>query len=294
MDETMVIPLARDLRRAAATLSEAEVRFLVDSYYQMQENRKRSANQERALAESGEPHVVVGWLAEQGAVLERSIKGALDVWGRHNALASWARKTKGIGPVLAAGLAAHIDLSKAPVAGSVWRFAGLDPTQRWEKGKKRPWNASLKTLCWKIGESFVKVSGREGAFYGALWRERKAEEWRRNLAGELADEAARKLSETKIGKSTVSYRYYAGLISPSVVRPYVEAGVTVPELKPTERGDEVSMLPPAHIHARAKRWVVKLFLSHYYQHGRELLGLPVAKPYAIEHLGHVRVIPSPH
>jgi hypothetical protein len=41
--------LTKDLKEAAITLSDDEARFLVDAYYAMQENRKRTDNQVRAL-----------------------------------------------------------------------------------------------------------------------------------------------------------------------------------------------------------------------------------------------------
>ncbi|WP_460993966.1 hypothetical protein, partial [Staphylococcus aureus] len=55
------------------------------------------------------------------------------------------------------------------------------------------------------------------------------------------------------------------------------------------------MLPPAHIHRRAVRYMVKLFLSHAHMVGHfvETGELPVA-PYVIEHLGHKDMIYPPH
>ena len=78
-------------------------------------------------------------------------------------------------------------------------YAGMDPRSTWEKGQKRPWNAQLKVLCWKLGESFVKVSGNEKAFYGRIYKERKALEMAKNEAGEYAAQAAAKLEKFKIG-----------------------------------------------------------------------------------------------
>ncbi len=46
-----------------------------------------------------------------------------------------------------------------------------------------------------------------------------------------------------------------------------------------------------HIHARAKRKVVKVFLSHLWLKWRELEGLPVSKPYCEEYLNHKVVKP---
>ena len=99
--------------------------------------------------------------------------------------AVWAKSIIGIGPVMAAGLAAHIDISECPTVGRIWRFAGLDPTVEWKEHGKRPWNASLKSLCGKIGESFAKVSGHERDVYGKLYIQRKALEQARNAAGKL-------------------------------------------------------------------------------------------------------------
>ena len=229
--------LTSDLREAAATLSSREVRFLVDAYYIQQEDRKRTANQVRSMRDprSDEPHEVLRWLMDNTWALENHIKVALGEYVAASPIGRWATSVLGIGPVIAAGLEAHIDITKAPTVGHIWRYAGLDPTCEWKKGEKRPWNASLKTLCWKIGESFVKVSGKEKSLYGRLWKERKALEEKRNTAGEFADQAAAKLAKFKIGKTTEAYAHYSS-----------------------------GKLPPAHIHARAKRYAVKLFLAHWH------------------------------
>ena len=170
--------LGRDLAIAASTLSDEEARFLVDAYYQMQEGRKRTANQARSM--DAEPHSVLVWLREQDEILEGQIKRALEKYTDARPIGQWMKSHHGIGPVIAAGLLAHIDITKASTAGKIWRYAGLDPTSKWEKGNKRPWNAELKTLCWKIGQSFMKFSGDDACFYGHVYRERKAYEVARN------------------------------------------------------------------------------------------------------------------
>ena len=141
----------------------------------------------------------------------------------------------------------------------------MNPGQEWGKGEKRPWNASLKTLCWKIGESFVKVSGNEKSFYGKIYAERKQNEIARNEAGEFKEQAALKLQKFKIGKDTDAYAAYI-----------------------------TGKLPPAHIHARAKRWTVKMFLSHLHEIWfTDEYGVAPPKPYAIVHLGHAHYIEPP-
>jgi len=257
--------LARDLKKSSVTMGIGEVRSLVDSYYLMQEGRKRAMNQARSLSESEEPHDVLRWLWQQFDVLEKQVRVELDAYSASDPLGVWARSVVGIGPVIAAGLLAHIDIERAKTAGAIWRYAGLDPTQEWKKGERRPWNAQLKTLCWKIGESFVKTSGLDGSFYGGLYAERKELETQRNEAGEFSDQAAAKLKKYKIGKTTDAYKCYS-----------------------------VGLLPPGHIHARAKRYAVKLFLAHYHEVAWKLhYGKEPPLPYPIAILGHAHAIPAP-
>ena len=139
--------LNRDLKKAAKDLTATEARFLVDAYYIMQKDRIRADHQQRTLEKAGEPNQLLGWLSENTATLERNIKSALGTYSQHNPVGKWAESIIGIGPVISAGLLAHIDITKAPTVGHIWSFAGLNPTMKWEEGKKRPWNGALKRLC---------------------------------------------------------------------------------------------------------------------------------------------------
>ena len=261
--ESSVVKLSKDLRQAAATISSTEARFLVDAYYQMQDRRIRSNNQLRQMPD--EPHEVLGWLAAQSTILENNVKGALDVYSKYHPIGERIRTVVGVGPVIAAGLLAHIDIHKAKTAGALWKYAGLAPSAQWKKGQKRPWNAALKVLCWKLGESFVKVSGNKNDVYGKIYKQRKELEAQRNESGEFAEQAKAKLEKFNIGKTTDAYKAYS-----------------------------IGKLPPAHIHSRATRFAVKLFLSHlqevWWKH--EFHTDPPA-PYAMVHQGHAHKIEPP-
>lgn len=128
--------LTRDLKLAAVTLSLAEVRFLADSYYQIQEYRKASSNQVLSLENSGEPHSLISWLTAQNETLENQLKRALDAWTEQQPVGRWCKSHKGVGPIITAGLLAYIDITKAPTAGHIWRYFGLDPSREW-LGKDR-------------------------------------------------------------------------------------------------------------------------------------------------------------
>lgn len=252
--------LTRDLRKAAAGMSADEARFLVDNYYQMQRQRIRAAGQVRSMPD--EPHETLAHLSTQSRKLEGQTKIALQAYVEAHPVGQWLIGITGIGPVISAGLLAHIDIGQAPTVGHIWAFAGLDPTRAWEKGKKRPHNASLKTLCWKAGESFVKNSNRETCFYGHLYKQRKLFEQKNNDAGLLAGQAEKMLAARKIGKETDAYKAYS-----------------------------IGKLPPAHIHARARRWAVKLFLASLHTvMFFERYGTLPPLPYPIAQLGHAHVI----
>lgn len=266
LDLDPVARLTRDLRNAARTLSADEARFLVDSYYAMQRDRIRAAHQTRTLAAGAEPHDTMQWLLDQREVLEHQVARALDAYSASSPVGEWARSICGIGPIIAAGLLAHIDITKAPSAGHIWRFAGLDPTVKWKAKTKRPWNGAFKRLCWLIGESFVKVSSNERDIYGAIYRARKDLEIQRNEAGRFADQAAAALAEKKFGADTEARKWY-----------------------------EQGKLPPARIHLRSQRYAVKLFLAHLHHVMYEMhFGKPPEMPYIFSEGAAVATGTGPH
>jgi hypothetical protein len=224
-----------------------------------------------------EPHSLVGWLANQSETIENQIKRALQSYAEGKLVGQWLMSHYGIGPVISAGLIAHIYMGEwcgfectdkdgvvhhcrgrnkedcerrqkdkkkklrphtfnpicsCPTVGHMWRFGGIDPTMKWEKGERRPWNAGLKTLYWKIGQSFMKFSGQDECIYGHMYQERKEFEVARNERGDNAERAKVILTQKKFKKDTEAYKAYI-----------------------------VGKLPPAHVDAQARRHAVKMFLS---------------------------------
>lgn len=260
--------LKRDIKNAGTTLSKEEARYLVDLYYQMQEYRKASDNQVRQLQkeDTKEPHETLAFFANNFRTLERNIKSVLQVYAESKPIGQWMLSICGIGPVISAGLMANIDITKVQTAGQIQAFAGLDPTREWNKGEKRPYNARLKTLCWKIGQCFIKVQNNEEDVYGKIFAIRKAYEIERNEKGELADQAKAKLERFNIKKTTDAYKWYSQ-----------------------------GKLPPAHINQRASRYAVKIFLSHLFSVWYEMEHKEKPpKPYAIAILNHAHEIPIPN
>ena len=303
---TPIYRLSRDalraIRQQGGGITTTEARYLVDTYYRLQDQRIRANNQLKALdrdAAKGErpaePHEALSWTLDQFGTLEQQLEKILAIYVQSHRMNWFFAQTIGIGPILAAGLLAHIDISRAVTAGHIYRYAGLDPTQKWEKGCKRPWNASLKKLCWKIGDSFVKTSGHPNGYYGRVYRERKNFEWQRNLAGDMVDQAADYLSKMKLGKDTDAYAWYSGACDPAKARAALAAGKPATAagcVADPEQGQP--MLPPGQIDMRARRWAVKLFLSHLQHRWYELdNGTAPPAPYAIAILGHAHYLPPP-
>ena len=263
-DFPMFTRFARDVRSMSADLDSTSARNIVDAYYVLQENRMAFAAQARELEKQESPHELVAFMAHNLHAMEKALKYPLERFAESSVAGEWALSMYGIGPVLAAGLSAHIDITKAPTAGSVWRYAGLDPTQKWEKGQKRPYNAELKTLCWKIGQSFMKFSGKEQCFYGQLYKQDKARRIAKNEAGDYAD-FAKEILETKNFKANQT-------------RAKLESGT----------------LSDAQIDAQARRFAVKIFLSHYHAVAFQAhYGEPAPRPYIIAHGDHVHEIAIP-
>ncbi len=294
--------LTKDLMRASATLKKGEVRYLVDQYYNMQKHRIRAAAQVRSSTikdENGEvieePNDLVQYMFTLYRKLEDDMKVALGKYAQSTIVGQWALSVMGIGPVIAAGLLCHIDPEIAKTSGDVWRYGGYDASCVWygtDKARKivkdhvgtakiieypelelicadtsrkienwlkipdfidpetksakteaviaqlakRPWNASLKRLGYLAGQSFVKSSNREGSDYGWLYNKRKTYETTKNENFEYADQAKAALENKNYGSDTIARKFY-----------------------------EMGMLPPAHIQRRVERYVVKIFLSHYFQ-----------------------------
>ena len=259
-----IVRLTKDLLAGSRLLNKQEARYLVDYYYAIQDFRMQAAAQMKQAADSGEPNHLLQWVFTSMKRIEDNIQKALRAFAEEYNIGNWLMSITGIGPVITAGLLAHLDIKDRPTAGHFWRFAGLDPTLVWEKKTKRPWNAKLKVLTWKAGESFIKFQNNQHDYYGKLFVTRKRREWERNLRGDLAEQCDAILAKKTFGAETNAVSWYSGEISSAWAKMILELGEGFPMSIPKDAktGQGTKMLPPAHIHARARRWVTKIFLSH--------------------------------
>ena len=281
-DVELLIPegLSRQLKKeikSATDLGRAEMKHLVDNFYQVQEKRIvlqaqiRSVRQEADGLSTATFGDILEWQLLTQKIQEKGIKDALECMVKNNEVGNWLMTIKGIGPVIAAGLLAYFDVTNVHYATHFMSYAGLNDNNRPWLGKEKataivnevlgksknitdehlqelyertgwkfsvldqacskydangklvsrtnktglinqiakiPYNKDLKTLMFKIGDSFVKVQNRD-SLYGRLYAERKALETKLNGEGHYAEQAARKLATTKIGKDTEGYKWYS-------------------------------------------------------------------------------------
>lgn len=293
-----LIRLSRDLREASTKMSRVQVRWTVHRYYSAQDERKRAANQVRASKEAEEPNDLLDWSLVAARRFEGGLKASLGEFAASYRVGQWLQSLFAVGPVISAAVLSFFDIRKAPTVGHMWRFAGLDPSLKWpgkqgatdllkevlgdskevtpahaqkiqeatgqhvanvlrifeegyetkagrHKGRKaveswlakRPWHGPLKALClFGIGETQVKFCNHEKSYYGPLYSQYKANLTAANERGDFAELAAQRLREEKIGKGTDCYKHLTN-----------------------------GVLPPGQIHNRARRWMVKLFLSHSHE-----------------------------
>lgn len=265
----------------AHPIKDDEIRNAIETYYDIQDlrimtgNRKSAVKREetKKIKESGdtetkaETPLYLQYIENQFKETENTISKFLGHYAKSHPVGKWMLSIKGVGPVIAAGMLAYIDIKKCNTAGSIWNYAGWDGSRKVRTaGQKITWNPKFRVLCWKLGESFVKTSRLDGDVYGHLYREKKSWYEAKNEAGGFAEKAAEELKLKKYGKDTEAYKCYSS-----------------------------GKLPPAHINAMAKRFAVKIFLSHlfevWYEYDR---GVKAPNPFVQDHLGHVHIIHAPN
>lgn len=253
-DNESLVKLSKDMKAASSTMTRNEARYLLSQYLTMQNNRKASDQKAAKMEEraSGEPHAVLNWISENAGALEKQILSALKAYAESQPMGQWAMDIDGVGPVVAAGLLAHIDIEKCPTVGHIWAFAGFDPSKKWEKGQKRPHNAALKQIGYYAGECFVRCTKSP---YRALYDQRKEYEKAKNEAGDYMPQAHQIFKDRPTHAQKATYKS--------------------------------GKLPDGHIHSRAKRYAVKQFLSDWHAEAyRKHFGKEPPKPYPIAILGH--------
>lgn len=282
--------LGEDIMGVDKEPDRVQVKYLIDIFYRIQGQRKVLQLQAGALDKNGTPVLLLDKFQKAYGYIEGQVTSIIDAISETSVAARWAKAQIGIGPLIAGSLMGYVDLEKARNVPQLWRFCGLDPSCKWlgrdkahklmkeldvssngltpevlatisertgmapkwvldramssgkidvtllEKSLAQPhYSHFMKQVAYYIGDSIIKTQNKPGSFYGPLFLERKAQEIMRNRRGDNAVTAERTLDEKRYGKTTAAYKAY-----------------------------RQGLLPDGQINARARRWVEKLFLSHWH------------------------------
>jgi hypothetical protein len=315
-----ITKLQKDLITTSVHFGREEVGIMVKTYYQLQEARKRTGNQLLELYTNEKPSNAIQFLDKMNMINEKFVKSALDSYTAEDVVGQWLRSHHGIGPVIAAGLMAHIDITKAPTAGTIWAYAGYIPGLVWQgtegaakmiKKYKEVCNDDIEVML-----SCCKEAKRHFRNFESFCQ-------RKNLPVDL-DQFGKWLSMPPwnadlkrlcyiIGQCFMKNSNHPDCYYGHIYKQY-KTDYTVKNAnggyvdraaedvknskygKTTESYKSVmaGKLPKAQIDAMARRKCVSLFLAHlhdfwYTNH----FGKRPPKPYAIEFGGHAHVI-EPH
>ncbi|MCX7618910.1 transposase [Tepidiforma sp.] len=286
--------LLADLRRflSRRSLSDHEVRYFVSIYLTVQRHRIALGNHAAASARAGLTSSTIEAYRDSVAAIEEAMVPMLGRWAKSTERGRWVSSIRGIGPIIAAGLTAYATINYCRDPHHLWAYAGLVP------GSSQRFSRAFRRMAYYAGESFV----RSGSYYRRLYEQRKAYEWRRNLSGGNADQA---LAAAARAQSAGARAFLEGQVDPDRLvglmvlgKPAIAANGNPSRAIIAVGGKGVPMLTPGHIDRRARRWTVKLLLSHFsqvaWESAADTAREPWLPPRALREMNHHDYIAPPN
>ena len=142
-------------------------------------------------------------------------------------------------------------IERLPTISALWKYTGFDV---WNgaapirvKGSLTTYNSRLRSMCWRLGSSLLRAQGK---FYNYYLNEKDKE------------------AKRQINKGVE-----------------IVPAASLPK-KGSKRYETKQFISEGHVHNRAMRKMIKLFLACLWLVWREAEGLPTTSPYAIGQLGH--------
>ena len=279
-------------------ISREEMKMLVDLYYQLQANRKRTREQIRSIEQNrdggkGSNADIMRWVLVNQSCIEKQIPEIMQEVCEHDEVGKWLLQIKGIGPVLAAALIAYFDVEGRQYANTFISYAGLNDNNRPWLGKEKSkkiiddiMGTRKKVTEDDVAKICAKTQWSYDYLYKACYDEKKGKVvWsRKNLEAACAKIPYNQRLKSimwNVGQSFIyqSSRgsYYGKLYMERKAyevkrneeghnKEYAEANIGKLKDKNTETYKAYSqgIIPPSQITARARRWVEQLFLAHLF------------------------------
>lgn len=256
----------------AATIPTYTLKAVVQNYYDWQEQRKRVAGRIR-MAVAKEAYLTAqdvklydSQISDLEA-LEKAAEKRVAFVVKEHVMWPWLNNVRGCGVMMAAAMISQFDINRAPRPSNFWSFAGLGVkpdgrAPRREAGliqadgrKGLPYNGWLRTkLVGVLGPGFLRANNEE---YRAIY-----DGYRHRL--ESAGCCSLPVAEHSKSKSSIAEWFPSGS----------KAGA-----KP---GD---FCTKGHMHNKAVRYIVKMFLLALWEEWRRVENLPIVAPYAEAKLG---------
>lgn len=193
----------------------------------------------------------------------------------------WFSLVKGVGGENIAKVVGLIDITKAPTISSLWKFAGFAPDEegkamrRVKGGGKLEYNSQLRSMCWRLASSLKRIKGNFYQYY--IQEKDKYTERFLNQGYKILPTPQGKWVCTNCGASWGKKRD----ITPCCDKPAIEKKL---------REEPPGVIWLGHLDMMALRKMIKMFLACLWLVWREAEGLPITAPYAIEKLGHSKLI----
>lgn len=219
-----------DAKLAAKHLKSQEVQYLFRMYDYFLNERVAIQSRIRTLPEV--PNKALTFMLEEVKAREDNIRAILDEFTSSHPVGQQIKKIKGIGPVISAGLIAHIDMDIAQHVAQILAYGGYTEKAVWRKGEKRNFNMGFKKVLINLGRSFLFSSGYPDSYFGWQYKLLKARIIGLNETGAFKEKCEWKLANYNFDKTTTTYKSYVK-----------------------------GKLPPSHIIALAKFKTVSLFLG---------------------------------
>lgn len=331
--------LAKDiLEDFVVSPTREEAKFLVDTFYQYQKRRIAMDGQIRAILK-GQDKVIknknhsnemfMEYLDIKLREFEKNIERALNVYSGNFYLGKYSRSILGIGPVLAAGLAATFEIKDNGnndtnmKAGNWWSYAGLNDNNRPWLGRER--STQIVDQVIKNHNMILDDDTVAEIAFLTRWKfnylknaayDQKKKKWDRGklkaACAKIPWNADAKCLMWKCGEQFFKLKsnpksVYAKILRERIdyetpknenreyaelaAKRFVDCKKKGKAKKSTLDTYESGRLPMSHIYSRAKRYSEKIFLGHLFEaEYYNMFGSPAPDPYILSMGNHTDYI----
>jgi hypothetical protein len=292
-------------------MQEATLRTYVKMYNESVETRLRSANR---LKHYPNNDVIKATIKEHNKnyrknekILKQNIEDFIEMRDKYDPIYQWLISHRGISVVLAGGIIAYIDdISKFPTVSHLWSYAGYAPMEYCQTCKKEHIQYDKKA------DHMIKLAARlkeQNDKSKDPTKKKKGEDFLKSASKMICqcdNPDIKVISQKRIAGGLIhhnpDFKKLCYLIGDQFIKqtesPYRQFYldkknelIERPDLKAEIKSKKKEGVSgTAHVHALARRIMIKLFLQHVWQVWREIEGLPTPTPYVFDIMGHTHKI----